>query len=242
MSENLTKQEKRKKAITNLKIELFKIVKSTLEFKRIFLVCFLVLFTCVLVFLILQAYPNLENTLSASRSSLWGIFTAVFTHSDLSHLTNNMVLLSFFIFLFALCSSTFNLQSKRKIESFFLVSIFACAVLANILWIALTPNRSIGASGLVYAVEGSLASFSLYNGLQLLDFSKFKTQSISIKYVVFLNILACLSVLIQIVLSPVIFLNIGQNINSTAHGSSFLLGFFISPFWYYFFKKISILD
>jgi membrane associated rhomboid family serine protease len=241
-SEDLKKQEKREKTISNLKMELGKIVKGTLEFKRVFLVYSLILVTCVLVFGILHVYPNLENTLSVSRSTPWGIITAIFTHSNLSHLTNNLALLFFFMFFFALCSSTFNLQSKRKIETFFLVSIFVFAVLANILGIVLTPNRSIGASGLVYAVEGSLASFSLYNGLQLLNFSRFKTQSISTKYIVFLNILACLSVLIQIVQSPAIFLNVGQNINSTAHASSFLLGFFISPFWYYLTKKISILD
>jgi membrane associated rhomboid family serine protease len=241
-AEDLKKQEKRKKAKANMKMMLSKIAKGTLEFKRVFLVYFLILATCVIVFGILQTYPNLENTLSASRTTPWGIITAIFTHSNLSHLTNNMVFLFLFMFLFALCGSTFSPQSKRKIEIFFLVSTFVFAVLANILWIALTPNRSIGASGLVYAIEGSLVYFSLYNGLQLLNFSKFKAQSLSTKYIVILNILACLSVLIQIALSPAIFLNVGQNINSFAHGSSFLLGFFINPFWYLVVKKISILD
>jgi hypothetical protein len=37
-------------------------------------------------------------------------------------------------------------------------------------------------------VEGVLIGFSLVSGLQLLNFSRFKAQNISTKYVVFINI------------------------------------------------------
>jgi membrane associated rhomboid family serine protease len=184
----MSRNEKRAKAIANLKVELFKIVKGTLEFKRTFLVYFAVLLTCVIVFGISQVYPNIENTLSASRATPWGIITSIFVHTNFWHLALNMGSLFAFMFLFAFCNSTFALKTKRRIEDFFLVSVFVFAVISNILWIAFTSNGSIGASGLVYAVEGVLIGFSLVSGLQLLNFSRFKAQNISTKYVVFINI------------------------------------------------------
>jgi membrane associated rhomboid family serine protease len=51
------------------------------------------------------------------------------------------------------------------------------AIFSNVLWIFLIPNPTIGASGLLYAVEGVLLGFSLFNGLQFLNFSKFKKQT-----------------------------------------------------------------
>jgi membrane associated rhomboid family serine protease len=225
-----------------MKIELSKIVKGILEFKRVFFVYSLVLLTSVIIFGVSQVYPNIENTLSASRSTPWGIITSIFAHINISHLALNMGGLFLFMFLFAFCNSTFILKSKRRVEIFFLVSVFVFAVISNVLWIALTPNPSIGASGLVYAVESSLAGFSFANGLQLLYFSKFKAQSVSTMYIVFMNIVVFSVMLIQIVQSPDIFLNVGQGVNIIAHGISFLLGFLISPLWYYVIGKISILN
>jgi membrane associated rhomboid family serine protease len=243
MSEkDLAKLEKRKNAIANLKIELLKIVKGISEFKRIFSVCFFVLFTSVIVFGISQYYSIIDVILSASRATPWGIFTSIFVHSSTSHLALNMASLFLFMFLFAFCNSTFPSYTKRRIENFFLVSIFVFAVISNVLWIILTSNGSVGASGLVYAVEGVLIGFSIINSLQILNFSKFRIQNISTKYVVFINIVIGSAVIAQILLSPDSFLNVGQGVNTIAHGVSFLLGLFASFIWYFAIKKISILN
>ena len=237
----MSNQEKRTKAISNLKIELSKIIKGTFEFKRILLTYSAVLIASVIVFVISQFNSNIDTILSASRATPWGIITSIFAHSSISHLALNMGSLFLFIFLFAFCNSTFPLQTKRRIENFFLVSVFVFAVISNILWIWVFNSGSIGASGLVYAVEGVLVGFSLVNGLQVLNFSKFRAQSISIRYVVFMNIVVSFAVIAQVFLSTDVFLGVEQGVNIIAHGVSFILGFFFSYIWYYVIAKISIL-
>ncbi len=240
--EKLSKQEKRAKAIANLKMEFCKIIKGIFEFKKAFLFYFIVLLISVIIFGISQFYSNLENILSASRATQWGIITSIFVHSNLAHLAFNMGSLFAFIFFFAFCNSTFSLQIKRRIENFFLVSVFVFAVTSNILWIALASKGTIGASGLVYAVEGDLIGFSLVNSLQLHSLSKFKVLNITTRLVVFMNIVVCFAVIAEVFLNTDIFLGVGQGVNIISHGLSFLLGLFISFIWCYAIAKVSILN
>jgi hypothetical protein len=147
-----------------------------------------------------------------------------------------------FMFLFALCNSTFQLNMKKKMEKFFLISAFLFAIFSNVLWVILIPNPSIGASGLLYAVEGVLLGFSLVNGLQILNLSKFKTQRISTITIILVNFFVSVSIVTQIMLTPEIFLSVGPGVNVIAHDVSFLLGFCASVPWYYLIGKLSILD
>jgi membrane associated rhomboid family serine protease len=236
-AEDLKKQKKRNQARFNLKV-----IKGFSEFKRIFLTYLIVLIVSVTIFWVSHFYSNINNILSASRATPWGIITSIFAHSSISHLTFNMGSLFLFIFLFTFCNSTFCLQTKRKIENFFLGSIFVSAIISNVLWIILASNGSVGASGLVYAVEGVLLGFSLINSLQIRNFSRFRVQSISTKCLVFFNILVGFVIIFQIFLSPDGFLNVGQGVNTIAHGVSFLLGLFASFIWYSAIEKISILN
>jgi hypothetical protein len=89
-------------------------------------------------------------------------------------------------------------ENKRKIESFFLASSFGSAMISNILWLLATSKSSVGASGLVYATEGSLLGFSLVNGLQLLYFSKLRAQKLSTIFVVMMNLLVSLLIVYQV--------------------------------------------
>jgi membrane associated rhomboid family serine protease len=125
---------------------------------------------------------------------------------------------------------------------FFLSSSFLFAVFSNILCIFITPMSSIGASGLLYAMEGCLVGFTLANGLQIFNFLKLKTQSTSIICMVIVNIFVSFVTLIQIMQNPEIFLSVGESVNVIAHGVSFLFGFFASIPWYYFVGKVSILN
>jgi membrane associated rhomboid family serine protease len=238
----MSRKEKRAKAITDLKTELSKIGKGILNFKRVFLVYLLILIISVIIFSLSQSYPNIEKILSASRLTPWGIITSIFVHSSFSHLVLNMGSLFAFIFLFALCNSIFDFKVKRKIENFFLVSVFVFAVVSNILWIAFSLGGSIGASGLVYAVEGYLIGFSLGTSLKVLNYSKFKIQSLSTKYVILINIIISIFVIIQIFLDTQSFLGVGQGINIFEHGVSFLLGLFVSFFWFYIIKRFAFLN
>jgi membrane associated rhomboid family serine protease len=218
------------------------VTRGILDFKRIFLIYISVLLTSGIVYAVSQVYPNINSMLSASRSTPWGIITSIFAHSDLSHLAFNMGSLFLLMLLFTFCNSTFHFNSKKRIEMFFLVSIFMFAIISNILWIVFRPDSSIGASGLVYAVEGILVGFSFANGIQVCNFSKFKNQRIPTALIVLTNIAVFAVLFAQILLNPNIFLSVGQGINLIAHGVSFLLGLFASVPWYYLIGKLSILD
>jgi membrane associated rhomboid family serine protease len=230
------------KFFVNMKIMVSTVTSGILDFKRIFLTYISVLLTSGIVYAVSQVYPNIGSMLSASRSTPWGIITSIFAHSDLSHLAFNMGSLFLLMLLFAFCNSTFHLHNKKRIELFFLVSIFVFAIISNILWIIFRPNPSIGASGLVYAVEGTLVGFSFANGIQVCNLSKFKNQRISTATIVLMNIVVFAILFAQILLNVDSFLSVGQGVNIIAHGASFLLGFFVSVPWYYLIGKLSILD
>lgn len=218
------------------------IAKGILAFRRVFLIYIMVLLISGLVYAVFLVYPNLNSMLEDSRSTPWGIVTSIFAHSSLGHITLNMSVLLVFVFLFAFCNCTFPSQDKRKIESFFLVSSFGSAIIANVLWLFVTNNPSVGASGLVYATEGNLLGFSLFNGLQFLYFYKLKVQKPTTVFIVIMNLLVFALFAYQIFLNPAIFLSIGQGVNIIAHGVSFLLCFFISILWYRLSGKVSFLE
>ena len=89
-------------------------------------------------------YPRrLEN--------IWGIFTIIFVHSDLEHLSNNVV--SFLL----LGSSLFFFYRQIAIKILINSYIFS----GIILWIIGRENWHIGASGLIY----SLAFFLFFSGV-----------------------------------------------------------------------------
>jgi len=95
-------------------------------------------------FHIAGVYPRrLEN--------IWGIFTLIFVHSGLSHLTNNVI--SFVVL--GSCLYYFYKQIATKV--LFLSYIFS----GLILWIIGRESWHIGASGLIY----SLAFFLFFSGI-----------------------------------------------------------------------------
>jgi membrane associated rhomboid family serine protease len=228
------------KFLLSMKIMLSTLVRGMLNFRRIFVTYISVLLISGIIYAVIQVYPNMASILSVSRLTPWGIVTSIFVHSSLSHLLLNMGNLFLFVLLFTLCNSTFPIPNTRRIESFFIVSIFVFAIISNILWVILIPNPSVGASGLVYAVEGILLGFSLANGVQILNFSKFKNQSLSTVSIVLVNILVFVALSIQILATTDVFLSVGEGVNIIAHGVSFLLALFVSVPWYYLVEKLSI--
>jgi membrane associated rhomboid family serine protease len=225
-----------------MKIMATTIAKGTFALKRIFLTYIMVLLISVLVYAVFSIYPSVNSMLEDSISTPWGIVTSIFAHSSLDHITLNMAALFVFVLLFAFCNCTFPSQDKRKTESFFLVSSFGSAIVANVLWLFVTSNPSVGASGLVYATEGNLLGFSLFNGVQLLYFSKLKAQKPATVFVVIMNLLVFVLFSIQILLNSAAFLSVGQGVNIIAQGVSFLLCFLVSILWYRLFGKVSILE
>lgn len=227
---------------TNMRTMTTDIVKGIIAFRRIFLAYVTVLSVCGLVYVVFSIYPNINSVLVDSRSTPWGVVTSIFTHSSLDNIILNMTTLFVIVLLFTFCNSTMSSENKRKIEMFFLVSSFGSAIVSNVLWLIVTSNSSVGASGLVYATAGNLLAFSLANGLQLLHFNKLKAQKPSTVFVVIMNLVISLFILYQIFSEPANFLSVGPGVNIIAHGVSFLLCFFASFLWSSFFGKASLLE
>jgi membrane associated rhomboid family serine protease len=229
------------KVIANMKKILYTIVKGMLAFKRVFLGYILVLLISGSVYFVSSVYPSTNTILAASRSTPWGIVTSIFAHSSLSHFGLNMANLLIFVLMFTFSNSIFSIQNKRKLEMFFLFSIFAFAIMSNILWVIFIPNPSVGASGLVYAVMGVVTGFSLFNGLQILNFSKLKTQEVVTVGVILMNLFLSFFLVAQVFQDTQLFLNVGEGVNVIAHGVSYLLGLF-AVFPYCLIRKVSILN
>jgi membrane associated rhomboid family serine protease len=228
------------KAIANMKKMLHTVVKGMMAFKRVYLGYVLVLLFSGCVYVVSSVNPNVTTILAASRSAPWGVVTSIFAHSSLSHFGLNMGGLFIFVLMFTFSNSTFSAQDKKKLETFYLFSIFAFAIISNILWVILNPNPSVGASGLVYAAMGIVTGFSLINGLQIINFPKFKTQEAVTAVVIVMNIILSILLIAQVFQDPQLFLNIGEGVNVIAHGVSFLLGLF-AVFPYCLIEKVSIL-
>jgi hypothetical protein len=155
-----------------------------------------------------------------------------------------MVGLFAFVVFFTLCNFVFLTNEKREIEKFFLISSFSSAVLSNIVWILFTPQASGGASGLLFAMEGSVIAFAFFNGLHVLAFSKFRVQKPVTMFVVLMNLVVLATLLGQFFFAPEIFLSLGEGINPIAHGLSFYLSLIVTGIlcsWFYFARKCSIL-
>jgi membrane associated rhomboid family serine protease len=229
------------KVVANMKKMLYTIVKGTLAFKRVFLGYILVLIISGSVYFVSSVYPSLNTILAASRSTPWGIVTSIFAHSSLSHFGSNMSSLFIFVLMFTFSNSTYSLQNKKKVERFTLFSIFMFAIISNVLWVILTPRPSVGASGLVYAIMGVVTGFSLFNGLQILNFPKLKTQETVTIVVISMNLFLSFFLVAQVFQDTQLFLNVGEEVNVIAHGVSYLLGLF-AVFPYCLIRKVSILN
>jgi membrane associated rhomboid family serine protease len=210
------------------------------DFRRVFSACALILAFSIALNIIFLVYPQINSILAVSRATPWGIVTSIFVHSSLIHLASNMVGLFVYTLLFAVCNSSLTPDDKRRIQSFFLVCVFGSAIASNIVWVYLTSQVSLGASGVVYAVLGVSLGFSLINGLSILNWRRFKTQKIT-KFMVEFNLLVLILLLSEIVLSPEIFLSVAVGANVFAHGISFYLSLVITFVWSNYIKKVSIL-
>jgi membrane associated rhomboid family serine protease len=194
----------------------------------------------IAIYVSFSVYPPINSILAASRATPWGVVTSIFVHLSLTHLASNMIGLFVYTLLFAFCNSSLTPENKRKIEPFFLICVFGSAIAANICWVCLTPARSLGASGIVYAVQGVLLGFSLINGLSILDWKRFKIQKKSTQFIILINIVVIILFLSQILLSPRIFLSVAVGVNILVHFVSFYLSLAITIVWNRYIKKISV--
>jgi membrane associated rhomboid family serine protease len=218
------------------------VINGICNFKKLFLLFFLVFLISAITLLLTQFLPTLTLVLADSRTTPWGIVTAIFIHSSFEHFTSNIVFLFIFTFCFAFVNSTFNQEINRTTEKFFIASTLISAIASNVIWLILSPDPSVGASGLVYATEGSLFGFTLFNGLEVRNFSKLKLQPFAVVYMVFVNCLIFCVLMFHLFTSPASFLSVGEGVNVYAHGLSFYFAFFAVFVWNWVYaRKHSIL-
>jgi membrane associated rhomboid family serine protease len=211
------------------------------DFRRVFFAYALIIVSSITIYVSFSVYPKINSILAASRATPWGVITSIFVHSSLTHLASNMIGLFTYTLLFAVCNISLTSENKRKIEPFFLICVFGSAIAANIFWIYLTSERSLGASGIVYAVQGVLLGFSLINGLSILDWKRFKIQKKFTQFIVLINIIVIFLFLSEILLSPQIFLSVAVGVSILVHVISFYLSLVITVVWNGYIKKVSIL-
>jgi membrane associated rhomboid family serine protease len=174
------------------------------------LVLFLIVFTLsILTYVadieshIFNKYLLVNNILSASRETPWGIFTSLFTHISESHIINNMISLAFFLVILVVINA-FLLKSEmnRRILMSSILMIFV-PIISNLILILLFPEIKIsGSSSIVYTVEGLCIGYSFCNSLKfriLLNHSRREEKP----FVFFgINIIVFLSLFFNIILYP----------------------------------------
>jgi len=208
--------------------------RSLRAFRVIFSVIGAVMAMSTLVYINSFIFPTLYNASVASGQTPWGVFTSLFVHSGIDHLTLNMVGLLTFSTLFVATNFFFDEQEKRTRSVFLVVIVFLTAILSNLLWVSLIPRiATAGASGIVFALQGSVVGFALLNSLSLKNVRKEQDRKRRIQLAGFysFNLIVFVVFFCQIILAPNVFLNVATAVNVVVHGVAFLGAFLVTILW-----------
>lgn len=215
------------------------------NFRVIILVCLFILILSILAYFAEHIFPGFNQFFLLSSGTPWGIVTSLFIHIETQHLTENIG--SLFLFLFYFISTNLcHYETKVRRRAFFAsLLIFSSAIFSNLLWILLRPDVSaIGASGLIYALNGATLGFALSNISEVLKMSdifdaedietllKSKSKEVKRKFLRMfrytfwlINMGVLMYFLIFLFSSPQQFLNVNPGVNSFVHALSFYISF-----------------
>ncbi|MEM3449374.1 MAG: rhomboid family intramembrane serine protease [Nitrososphaerota archaeon] len=214
-----------------------RIVRIFFDFKAAFVAIFY--FTILgLITLCLNIWFPMVEYLAASINTPWGILTSLLVHKDWLHFGQNTASLIILTFLFATINMHLEEQEKHSRLIFFLWNILFSAILANILWVIILPQvKSIGSSGVVYALTGVVMAFSLNNACSSVEMLRGNhKESGSLKDILNLkknpqivcNSLVFSSLLICIIIDPKGFLSAGPQVNTFVHFIAFSVSFLMA--------------
>lgn len=111
-------------------------------------------------------YPmSWQVYLSAARSTPWGIVTSLFLHRTLGHFINDFATLCIYSALLVPMIFDLDREERRSQTTLLIAMAYGSAVLANAVWVILTPASSMGSSGLDYGLIGVILGLSLHNVL-----------------------------------------------------------------------------
>lgn len=188
----------------------------------------------------LQGMPLCDATLMcATQNSLWGVVTGI-------ALFDGMYNVGIFA-LFAILFVQWNLgesQSERSRRSrFFLLSGFGSAVVANYVWVLLTPGEyTYGQSGVVYSLLGALFAVVFNKGLPHRNArhgsGSGRGSGSSRDFFLSLAYLSAIVPVILLIATPVGSLVLGgAGLNQMVHQITLAAGFFLTVPYYYFAKS-----
>lgn len=133
------------------------------EFRSTLLLVVLVLGLSLAVQVAIEARVVTLAQLSASRANPIGVVLSVFAHYDWSHLGANAEGLLFFTGAFIFTNVPQQSAERVRRSKWFALIAYPLAVAVNVIYVALSPGSSSGASGLVYAAFGIGFVFFLNN-------------------------------------------------------------------------------
>jgi len=208
--------------------------KSFRSFRILFIAMGVTIAISVLAYINSFLFPTLYDVFVASGQTPWGILTSLFVHTGIDHLVLNIIGLSVFSTLFAVTNVFLDEEEKRERGLFTVVVVFLMAIFSNALWVFLIPRiGTAGASGMVFALQGSVLGFALLNSLGLKDVRKehdCKRRARLVGSYMF-NLTVFVVFFVQIVLAPSVFLNVATAVNVVVHGVAFLGAFLVTILW-----------
>jgi|SRR5690606_27375732 len=180
------------------------------------------------------ANDDVTRALQMSPVTPWGVFTSIFLHSSWEHLLANIGALWTFTS-YILLSISLVPDSERKRRAISLVPVvIGSVVIADALWALIfqivNPNihfASVGASGIVYAVGGSVLGFAVANIQDALARIRSvpETPRKKIRVVILMNAIIVGFFLSALLVTPDIFLSNTPRSNVFVHGVAFLFAF-----------------
>ena len=210
------------------------IERSLTAFKIVFFTVGVVTIVSILVYINSFIFPLLYNATVASGGTPWGVFTSLFVHTSLDHLTLNIVGLWGFLGVFIATNFLLEEREKKERSIFLLAVAFFMAIFSNAFWVWLIPSiGTAGASGIVFALQGSVLGFALLNSLGLKNIRKEQNRKRRIQLAGFysFNLVVFVTLFLQIVLAPTIFLNVATAVNVVIHGVAFLGALLLTILW-----------
>jgi membrane associated rhomboid family serine protease len=214
-----------RRAIHNLNAFLVMLVT---QFRLAFLAFLLVSIPSTIILFASILDPPLQNQLSDSRATWWGVVTSIFVHYDAFHFANNVIALFAFIFLFVVLQGYLTVEEKHKRSIFLLWNVFFSGILANVFFLLVSSGSAAGASGVVYAAEGVLAGFA-FSIMFPEDFNlaRFKEHLLgkANKRRGLGGLVVFASFFLEATLFPRAFLAAGPGVNSFAHFWAFEISF-----------------
>ena len=116
-------------------------------------------------FFLLLYFPQVPPELAVSSKNFLGIVTSIFVHKDFCHFGINLVVAVVTILFYSFSSFISGIRNDK----FMVGAIWLSAIIANLAFVFISPDLSVGSSGLVSAFMGGATTFALINAWKAPD-------------------------------------------------------------------------